>query len=726
MPNFKRRPLAAAMLVVFATPCTVALAVDEESAKQLPDITVTAPADGYKTDEASSPKFSQPLLDTTQTITVIPSDLIKDQNATTLRDALRNTPGITFQAGEGGSVAGDQNFTMRGFSGRNSLLIDGIRDTGTYSRDTFNLEAVEVAKGPSATVSGRSTTGGSINQVSKTPKLESINQASIGVGTEDYVRATADINRPIGDGMAARLNLMYHDAGVADRDVVEQNRWGIAPSFAIGLDTPTRLIASYMKLRQDNVPDYGLPFNPGVDVNGDGLINPNGDGSDGLALLNNDDTRSNFYGLKNYDFEDIDTDVGTLQLEHDFSSSVRLHSVVRYIDTLRNSASTAPRPPNRQLQRREQGSEVIANQTSLSIAFDTGSLRHDLVTGIEISREKTTNRNSAQTTNQPQITDPLNPNPNELPLGPMPAITGNPSKAEVDALALYVFDTITLSDAWQVNGGIRADSYDVSYRQTNATTGDVILDLDDSQDTFTWQAGIAYKPRPNGTIYLGYGTSVDPSFDAANAGPQLGADDTSANSPNLDPEETRNIELGTKWDVLDNRLSLTAAIFRTEKTNARTRNAAADPFVLEGKQIVDGLEVGVTGNITEAWQVFAGAAWMDSSIEASAVADEVDNNLALTPETSYNLWTTYRLPFRLTVGGGVQYMDNVYRNATNTTTAPSYTLVALTAAYEVNENITLRLNVDNVADKAYISNVGGGHFVPGPGRSAFLTADLSF
>ena len=722
MPHFKRRPLAAAMMVMFAAPC-IAQGADDSSTEQLPSLTVTAPT-GYKADQVSGPKFTQPLLDTTQTITVIPGDLIRDQNATTLRDALRNTPGITFQAGEGGGgLPGDQNFTMRGFSARNSLLIDGVRDTGAYARDTFNIEQIEVAKGPSSTAVGRSTTGGFINQVSKTPKIDSINQASIGVGAEDYVRATADINRPIGDSMALRLNLMYHDSGVAGRDVVENSRWSVAPSFAIGLNTSTRLIASYMRMEQDNVPDYGLPFNLGLDLNGDGV---NNDGKDGLELLKNDDWRSNFYGLKNYDFEDIETDVATLQLEHDFSNTVQLHSIVRYIDTYRDSAITAPRPPNRQLQRRQIGNEVIANQNSLTFAFDTGSVRHDLVTGLELSREKTTNRNSAQSTNQPQLTDPLNPDPNEAPLGPMPPIAGNPGHAEVDLIAVYAFDTLTLSDSWELNGGVRFDSYDVSYRVNDATTGDVVTDLDHSESNFSWQAGVAYKPRPNGTIYLGYGTSVDPSFDAASTGVQLSEDQTSASNVNLDPEESRNIELGTKWDVLDNRLSLTAAIFRTEKTNARTRNAAADPFVLEGKQIVEGLEIGVAGNITEAWQVFAGAVWMDSTIKASAVPDEVDNNLAMTPETSYNLWTTYRLPFGLTVGGGVQYMDNVYRNAVNTQAAPSYTLLGLLAAYEVNDNITLRLNVDNVTNEAYISNVGGGHFIPGPGRSGFVTADLSF
>ncbi len=720
MPQFKRRPLTAAMILMCAVPC-MTQAQEADTSEHLPDIKVTAATDGYKADQASGPKFTQPLLDTTQTITVISSDLMRDQGAVTLQDALRNIPGITFQAGEGGGgLPGDQNFTMRGFSARNSILIDGVRDTGTYARDTFNLEQIDVARGPASTVAGRSTTGGFINQSSKTPQLSSFNRASIGAGTDDYMRATADLNRPVGDHMAARLNLMYHDAGVADRDVVENSRWGIAPSFAIGLDTPTRLTLSYMKIKQDNVPDYGLPFN--VDIDGDGINDTNG----GLTLLDNDNTRSNFYGLKNYDFEDIDTDVGTIQLEHDFSNWLALQSVLRYVNTERNSAITAPRPPNRQLQRREMGNEVLASNTSLTFAFDTGSLQHDLVTGIELSREKTDNRNSAQTANQPQITDPLNPNPNQAPLGPMPAITGNPSEATVDLISVYAFDTITISEAWRVNGGVRIDSYDVSYKLTNATTGNVITDLDHSEDTFTWQAGIAYKPRSNGSIYLGYSTSVDPSFDASGTGVLLSDDGTSANSTNLDPEESRNIELGTKWDLLDDRLALTAAIFRTEKTNARTRNAADVPFVLEGEQRVEGIELGLTGNITEAWQVFAGIARMRSRIEASAATGETGSDLALTPEKAYNLWTTYRLPIGLTVGGGVQYVDNVYRNATNTTEAPSYTLVDLIASYAFSEAITLRLNVNNVTDEAYIANVGGGHFIPGAGRSAFVTADLSF
>lgn len=720
MPQFKRRPLAAAMIVMFSAPC-IAYGQEGDSAEQLPDIKVTAATDGYKADQVSGPKFTQPLIDTTQTITVIPADLIRDQGAATLRDALRNTPGITFQAGEGGGgLPGDQNFTMRGFSARNSLLIDGVRDTGTYARDTFNIEQVEVAKGPASAVAGRSTTNGFVNQVSKTPKLASFNQASVGFGTEDYVRATADLNRPVGDSTAVRLNLMYHDAGVAERDVVENTRWGVAPSFALGLNTPTRFIASYMKMRQDNVPDYGLPFN--VDIDGDGTNDTDG----GLELLKNDATRSNFYGLKDYDFEDIDTDVGTLQLEHDFSRTVALHSILRYINTDRDSAITAPRPPNRQLQRRQMGNEVLANQTSLTFAFDTGSLQHDLVTGVEISREKTDNRNSAQNTNQPQLTDPLNPNPNDAPLGPMPPITGNPSEAQVDVLSAYAFDTISLSEAWKLNGGVRIDSYDVSYKITDATTGDTLTDLDHSEDTFTWQAGIAYKPRPNGTVYLGYGTSVDPSFDAATTGVVLSDAETSANNPNLDPEKSYNVELGTKWDLLDDRLALTAAVFRTEKTNARTRNANNEPFVLDGKQRVQGIELGAAGNITEAWQVFGGVALMKSRIEESATPGETGGDLALTPKKSYNLWTTYRLPVGLTLGGGVQYVDNVYRNATNTTEAPSYTLVDLIVGYAFSDALTLRLNVNNVTDEAYISNVGGGHFIPGPGRSGFVTADLSF
>jgi len=184
--------------------------------------------------------------------------------------------------------------------------------------------------------------------------------------------------------------------------------------------------------------------------------------------------------------------------------------------------------------------------------------------------------------------------------------------------------------------------------------------------------------------------------------------------------------VGKKWDLLRSRLSVTGAVFRTEKVNARTRNATSDPFVLAGRQRVQGVELGASGNITERWTALAAYAFMDSEIAASASRVEEGNNLTLTPTSTFNVWTTFALPWDVTVGGGAQYMDAVFRNTTNTTAVPSYWLVNALASYKVNDGLTLRLNGQNLADTQYVDRVGGGHYIPGPRRQILLNADIRF
>jgi catecholate siderophore receptor len=663
----------------------------------------------------TSPKFTQPLRDIPQTIAVIPKETIHAQGATTLRDVLRNVPGITFQAGEGGGGLPGDSFTLRGFSGSNDMFIDGVRDPGGYSRDAFNLEQVEIAKGPSSSIAGRGSTGGAVNQVTKAPNLLSEGSASIGVGSADHRRATLDVNRPFGAptiGAAFRLNAMWTDAGVPGRDVVENRGWGIAPSVAAGLGSPTQMVVKYQHLTQDNVPDYGLPWgsSPGF---------PTGAFRSAPPI-----DQSNFYGLRDYDFEAISSDVATADVSHRFSGALTLRNLTRYSKTDRDSAITSPRPPNRQLQRRTMGNDNLANQTNLTASIATGSIRQDVAAGVDLSRETTSNQNSSQTTNQPQVSI-TDPNPGDRPFGPMPANTGNPSATTLHQAGAYVFDTVNIGARWQLTGGARMDVVDVDYALTTLATGEVST-IHNTDSMISWRGGVVYKPRPMGSVYVGYGTSFNPSVDAAATGAALSTSATAANNPNLEPEETHNYEAGTKWDLLGNRLSLTGAVFRTEKINARTRNAASDPFVLNGRQRVAGVELGASGNITNRWSVLAAYAFMHSRIDASASAAEEGMNLALTPENTFNFWTSYALPWEVTVGGGAQYMDAVFRNTTSTTVVPSYWLVNALASYAVNEKLTLRLNGQNLADTQYVDRVGGGHYIPGPRRQVLLNLDVRF
>jgi len=664
---------------------------------------------------ASMPKFTEPLRNIPQTVTVITSDVIQAQGITSLRDVLRNVPGVTFQAGEGGGGLPGDTFTMRGFSSRNDLFIDGIRDSGGYSRDAFNLEQVEVIKGPSSSIAGRGATGGAVNQVTKTPNLTASQGVSFGFGDADYRRGTADINQPIealADNAAFRLNAMWTDSGVPGRNVVENKSWGVAPSMAFGLGTPTQITLKYQHLTQDNVPDYGLPWGvyPGYPT--------------GAFDANPPVDQSNFYGLEDYDFEDIASDVATLDIHRELPGGMSLRNATRYSQTDRSSAITAPRPPNRQLQRRDMGNTNIANQTNLGMTLGRGAVQHDVSTGLEFSRERTRNQNSAQATNQPPTTV-ANPNPRERPFGPMPANTGNPSRTVLNQAGIYVFDTMRIGERWQFSGGLRYDIVDTDYELTTLATG-VVTSLTGSDKMLSWRGGVVYKPEVNGSIYLGFGTSFDPSVDAAATGAALSNAPTSANNPSLEPEETSNYEVGTKWDLLEGRLSLNGAVFHTEKRNARTRNATTDPFVLTGRQEVTGAEVGVSGQITPAWSALMTYAFMSSEIAASANAAEEGQNLTLTPESTFSLWTTYQVTDRLTGGIGAQYMDAVFRNTLNTQVVPSYWLANALVSYEVNRNLTLRLNSQNFTDEQYVDRVGGGHYIPGPRRQVQLSADVSF
>lgn len=720
--SFDRRgtTLAAAIFTVLQA-AAPAMAADNKP-QQLPKISVGASEDSVKTDVASSPKYSQPLLDTPQTITVIPATVIRERGAATLRDVLRNAPGITFQAGEGGGgLPGDQNFSMRGTSARNSLFIDGVRDVGSYTRDSFNLQQVEVIKGPTGTMAGRSATSGAINQVSKTPRLEDAQEYSLGYGSDDYKRVASDINLGLGDSMAFRLNAMYHDAEVSNRDVVENKRWGIAPSFALGLGSATRFTASAMYTDEDNVPDYGLPWGSLTQA---GVTYPTG-AYDATPAVD----QSNFYGLKNYDYEDIETKSGTLQFEHDFSESITARNLLRYLDSERSSAITAPRPPNRQLQRRDMETENITNLTDVTLEFTTGGIEHALVTGLELTRETTNSRNSSQTTNQPTIADFFNPDPNLAPLGPMPVNSGNPAETEIKNIAVYVVDTLELTQQWAITAGLRRDDVDVDYELRSFATGAVTEQLSRSDEEVTYQAAVTFKPVTDGTIYVAYGTGFDPTVDAGSAGSGLSSSATQANNVNLPPEESSNVEVGTKWELLDHRLALNAAVFRTEKTNLRTRNLNTDPFILDGEQIIDGLELSASGMLSSAWSVFAGASFLDSEYKLSANPLDQGQELPLVPEFSANAWTTYALPFGLTVGLGLQYIDDMVRTRNSTLgelVVDGFVLLDAMASYQVNDSVSLRLNVINLADEEYVDRFGGGHYVPGAGRSAQLTAYLSF
>jgi catecholate siderophore receptor len=652
----------------------------------------------------SSPKYSEPLRDVPQSISVIPKAMIEQQGATTLRDVLQNVPGLTIQAGEGGAPAGD-NLTLRGFSARNDIFVDGVRDLGPQSRDPFNLEQVEVTKGPGSAYAGRGSAGGTINLVSKAPFAGRTYAGTLALGSADAKRVTADVNQQLGDGLAFRLNAMAHDSDVAGRDAVTNQRWGVAPSLSVGLGTNTRLTLGYFHLQQDNLSDYGIPWVPATN-------NVLAEFRDRPAPV----PRETFYGFVSRDHEDMGADLGTLKVEHDFQPRLSLRTQLRYGRSTRDSIATPPRFANTDstLINREMRSwmtedEIWDNQTDLSARLSGGGVEHALNAGVALSHET----NIRETRTAPNsLTTLLDPNPADVYTG---TITPGATVGDVGAnsVALYAFDTATLGERFELTGGLRWDRFDADGVTTAAAP---VARVD---EMFSWRAGAVYKPRPNGSVYAAVGTSLSPSLEGLSYG--------TANTA-IDPEKTRSFELGSKWDLLGERLSLASAVFRVEKTNARTPGILPDDpaQVLEGEQRVDGAELGVSGELTRDLRVFAAYTFLDSRIVESNTPAEVGKELQNTPRHSLSVWATGRLGGRLDLGLGARFVARRFGNNTNARAVDGYRLFDAMASYPVGPHVDLRLNLYNLTDVYYFERLGGGHLVPGAGRSALLSAGLAF
>jgi catecholate siderophore receptor len=616
-------------------------------------------------------------------------------------------PGLTIAAGEGGVPAGD-NLTMRGFSARNDVFVDGVRDLGPQARDPFNIEQVEVVKGPQSAYTGRGSTGGSINLISKAPNLNRYFGGSINVGSASMQRLTADANVPLaraglGDRTALRMNALFHNAGVPGRNEVESRRTGLAPSLMFGSGSPTRLTLSYYRIKQDNLPDYGIPWVTATH-----------------NLLARDTPapvpRETFYGLLDRDKEEMDSNLGTLRLEHDFSDTLNVRSQLRYGRSTRDSITTAPRFAsndtlviNRNSPNWYTNDKIWDNQTDLRAGFRTGAVEHSVVTGINLTREH--NIRKARTITAAPTTTLLNPNVDDVWSGTAPF---NPifGDATANSQAVYAFDTIKLSQKLQLNGGFRWDRFDVDGVNTNGTP------LVRTDRMLSVRAGAVYKPVRDGSFYVSYGTSLNPSLEGLTYQP--------ANTT-TEPEKTYTVEGGTKWDPLGSRLLMTAAVFNVRKTNARTPGVLPDdpPQVLDGVQRVNGLELGATGYVTPSWMVFGAYTLMDGEIIDSNTPAEVGKTFQNTPKNSVSLWSTYRVG-RFTGGGGIRYVGKRFGNNTNTRQVDSYVTLDAMASYSLARQLDLRLNLYNLNNAFYFERLGGGHLIPGPARMVMVSSNFRF
>ena len=652
----------------FAEPNDAAPPAADNDDDQRTDVTVTG-----QRPTVDNPKLVAPLVDTPKSIVVLPREVIDQTGSTTLQDALRTVPGITFGAAEGGNPIGDRPF-IRGFDSQGSIYVDGVRDLASQSREVFATDSIQIVRGSDSTLGGRGSAGGTINIISKLPVADTFATAAASYGNADYKRVTADVNVALGGTAALRIEGLWHDQDVAGRDAIYQRRWGVAPSVTIGLGTDTRLTAGYYYLESHELPDSGIPY---LYVCSASICNAPGTGrvdsrpAIGDVALYDGSTghvsRSTFYGLKDRDFRDQATHQATLRIEHDFGgvtlrNTARFnHDTQAYIytqpdDSQGNVYGVAPtgaavNPVDggtkltggghvwRRANTRFGSTHSIIDQTDLFGTLHTGGIEHSFSVGTEFSWEKTRRgvyvlasgstispRCDTASVARFNCTSLFDPNPNDpwvnyasdTSTTPAPIVRGaTATQTQNDATtqAVYGFDSITLTPQLIVNLGARYDRF----RSTLTAPGATQVRLRRTHGLFNWQAGAVFKPTPETSVYASYATAATPPNSLLGEGREDNALPTTTTAQSLalldqlKPQKTRSYEVGAKAQLFGERLGLTAALFQTDIDNTRVQ-VDANTVSFIGRSRIRGVELSATGTILPGWTVFAGYTFLDPVI----------------------------------------------------------------------------------------------------------------
>ncbi len=677
-------------------------------------------------------KFTEPVLDTPQTVVEVPKFILNDEQNRTLQDALRNVPGISLAAGESGAQ-GD-NLTIRGFTARNDIYLDGIRDFGSYYRDSFNIDEVEVLEGPAGVQFGRGSTGGVINQESKQPTVEKFTNVQTQFGTDLTRRVTADINQPLPDlvaGSAFRLNAMATEGGVAGRPYADNRRFGIAPEMAFGLNSASRLSVSYFHFTESDTPDYGLPwFENGV--------------AKGVS-------RHAYFGFPDENFLRTNDDILTLRANHTFggvTGPVDVHTIARWANYPRDVQITEPQICTNVSQPTPVGTYVLPfptttansvpgyalntsqvcpllglptaapsvpaggspvvnrnqlqiksvegdlwDQTEMTAKFKVAGVKHDFVGGVEGGQEvsnpiKYSYSVSASTTYAgvapTAITD--NGSLNSV----TPTTLGTPTPADVfsgtgyiasithlksQSVGVYFVDVMKLGRFVELSGGVRWDLFDTVFNLyapptsvVGASLSTAVKPTEQKVTQPTYRAAIVLKPNAHGSVYFDYGTSFNPSAESLSL---------TMSSALLPPEENETFEAGAKYSLFTERLQLEGAWFHTEKDNAReTDPTNSNNIVLAGNQLVRGVQASAIGRLGGGTDLVLGYAFLSSQVLYSKLfPNSIGYPLANVPRQTFNFFLTHNLPLKFSAGAGGNYVASRTASSTVPYVPTSYALV---------------------------------------------------
>jgi catecholate siderophore receptor len=685
-------------------------------------------------------KVPDEILNTPQSINVVPLQVMQEQGVTNLQDALKNVPGITLNAGEGGSH-GDQ-VNLRGFSASDDFFLDGLRDTGFYTRDSFNYDALEVYKGPASTLFGRGSTGGVINQVSKTPQLYPILSGTASVGTADLYRETIDINEPFSDDDAFRINAMDDTSHYEGRPDARTRRLGFAPSVAFGIGTPTTFMLSWYHEEENNVPDYGIPFLDGhpapVPHNADYELTPDTTTTTDVNILTgtfnhdfngdlsiSDKARWGFYRFDTRQTAPHYGDANCFTGAAPFAGAPICTGASSDVPVTPTNPlfPVAGQPLNQIFVQRDRPSvaadiTTLMNETDLTARFTTGPFLHTLIVGAEEDKEEADLIRFVNQDIDIVATPLLAPDPLETFPGHQTAISSRPD-TKTDTVGLYAIDTIQLAPQWSLVGALREDRFHATYNEPVSDSN-----FDHTDWILTPRAALIFKPTESQSYYFSYGTSFDPSAENLSLSPH---------NADLGPEKDHTFEVGGKQQILGGLASITEAVFDTQMDNARI----ADPTnpslqALAGDLKIQGVEIDIAGNITEHLEMFGGYTYLtgtSSGLFGVGVSGPIPN----TAHNQANLWTTYDFDSGLKLGLGANWlgMRRMFKDESGGATVPGYITYDAMAAYQVTDNVQLQLNAYNLFNKFYYANAyftseAENHVIPGAGRTVVFTVALNY
>ncbi|MGN1289914.1 MAG: TonB-dependent receptor [Bradyrhizobium sp.] len=740
------------------------------------------PAAPYKGDRLqASGKFPEPILNTPKSVTVLTKDVLEDKNATSLKSAILSTAGVTLGTGEGGNAFGDR-FFIRGFDARNDIFIDGVRDAGVSVRENFFTEQVEILRGPGSTFAGRGTTGGAINIVTKQATTEnSFYNMDTSFGTDRTKRVTLDVNQVISPTLAIRAGGLFQDAGVAGRSYVTDNRDG---AFVAGTWKPVdavKITGNYIHTELTGIPDFGVPY-----------YRPSTATTAGGPFPDFGVNGNNFYGFVNRDFFRTGQDIGTINAEVQVTPDLVISNKIResrstqnYIGTLPESPTLAAGAPftaytlTANPQSRFQVTDVFANQTEATYkSVDGLGVKHTTTAGVEYDNERSsidsyTGLASEITTGTSSFTGSgslsgvsvFNPQYTNIPFTGSPSLSGRPTKISIDTVSGYLMDSANYNDFVILNGGVRYDDYNIKTSGYGTVNGVANVFGQQQQDYGmpNFNLGLTLKPLPNGSVYAAYATSSNPvgaEFDGSSI--QYGGLSPVLNGNSnqiFGPEKNKAIEVGTKWELFDRHLLVTAALFQTEKENAResmnvtaATATAACPYPAGTTGTVScisagaayrirGIDLGVGGKITDKWSVFGGLVLMQSEVTKSNIppanttlyTTNVGLPLANVAHQSFSMLTKYQLTDMWELGGQAVYRSKVYGGtflaANQGTSLPSYWRFDAFAEAKIDKHWTMKLFVNNIFDKRYYDALyqSAAPFVlEAPGRAAYLVVSARY